>query len=899
MELAELFVAIKADVKPFNTAIDGVKSKLTSLKPTFDAIQSAAQKVFFAIAGAFTASAYAAGDAERSDQALASALRQTTDEALETTDGINRLTKSFDGLAASMAAAGRSGAAQAAFAQIKGELDAYAVALQRVTVYGDDFIKEQMAAAINLGVTADQLKAVTQLGIGLGQMFFGGDAAAGIDAMAKAQQGNFRALQKLIPELKNAHTNTEKLAIVQKVAERGFEQAKARADTFSGSVLQLWENVGDVAEVFGGVLTPSLKLVNQYLSAAAVALQKLSPEQQQSIVKWAAITAAIAGTIIVAPRVVAAFGFIGTTIRAVSGVATSVGVAAFNALRAAIATTWTVAAANPFTVALAAIAALATGIAYLGGTGDTAFERISDGFANFNRSAASAWNQTVAFIGGIWDRFATGIVISLGKSFDSLKEAFNTVVTYWGGVLTRFDNFLRDTFGGVYTTVGTVLGAVAGAFGTAFKFIAGIVGDVVGYVGSLFTEGFGIIGGVVGDFASVFASIADTMFGSWQGFVQGLVTLWNQAGFILLKGWYGVKAMFLNVWEDIKFAGSAVFYYWGGVIGEFAQKTYGAMRTLAENIRNMWNTMIDAIASKMATFLAKRQAAADIEANFKEGDVVDDKLVKRLQIQGGLSAQEAEGYRGKTLTADDINTLIQRETARRLEYQNRMEAEEKRRKDREHTENLNRIQKETDAAVDAMRQWSDKGLNDANISRDSGRAANNAERDKQLRDIEQARLADLQRDLEKMKSMPKLSDKAAQALEMIRKGLDFTKVRDFIKGIIDGFDQEKLDAEKNLKLGNGLRLGDAATMGEGGKSIEEAFKANLRKQIMPGALALSAENEKRRQEAEKKREEARQKEQQRATEKNTQTTDKNTKAMEKLSDAITKYGAGAGGATFA
>jgi hypothetical protein len=912
VNLVEAFVQFTADTTRFDKAVDRVQSSLKGLKPSFDAIQTAAKATFFAIGGAFAFAVKGAADAEQEDAKLRASLKATLAQAERTKDGIldlsdalSRLrsnstvtqdinTKNVGKPASPVAAPAAVGLAD--FDRIKSELDAYATALQRLTVYGDDFLKGQMAYALNLGVTADSIKEVTKLGIGLAEALFGGDVKAGIEAVAKAQQGNFRALEKLVPALKEAKTAEEKLAIVRRLGIDGFAQAEARAQTFTGTLRQMWENVGDLGETFGGIFLPALRNANNLISAVTIKLQQLTPEQQNQVVRWTAITAGVAGFIAFGPRIISSLSLVGSAIKGVSSLILNVGVTAFSALRKAMAATWAIAAANPFTLAIVAVAALATGIAYLGGTGDTAFERIKNGFANFNQSAVVAWNKTIQALSGVWNGFASSVRTTLGRSFDSLKATFNTVVGYWRGVLTSFDSFLRDTFGGIYTAVATVLGAVGQTFSTVFSFVASVVGEVIGYVGSLFAEGFGVIAGMVGDFASVFAAIADTMFGSWQGFVQGLVTLWNQAGFILLKGWYGFKALVLNVWEDLKYAGKSVFYYWGGVIAEFGVKTFGAMRTLVENIRNLWNKMIDAIASKMASFLAKRQAAADVDANFKEGDVIDDTMVKRLQLRLGISKEQAEAYRGKTLTADDIERLKEDTTKGRLVYQNRMESEERRRKEREHQEELARIQKETDAAVGSLRKWSDEGLKATVEDRDKGRAANNAERDAQLRDIEAARLKDLEADLKKMEGMPKLSDKVKAALDAIRSGIGFDKIRGLIKDIIDSFDKAKLDASKlvnpdssNLRLSPSAQNKAFEDAGKNGKSIEQAFKENLTRRML-GATLIQHE-EQRRKEEEKQRqqeEKQRQKEQAEATKKNTQTTEANTAVMEKINDRLGK-----------
>jgi len=58
-------------------------------------------------------------------------------------------------------------------------------------------------------------------------------------------------LSRYIPELRTAGSATEKMAIIQRVAAAGFEQAQARAQTYPGVLQQLSNTFGDFQEKVG------------------------------------------------------------------------------------------------------------------------------------------------------------------------------------------------------------------------------------------------------------------------------------------------------------------------------------------------------------------------------------------------------------------------------------------------------------------------------------------------------------------------------------------------------------------------------------------------------------------------------------------------------------------------
>jgi len=140
--------------------------------------------------------------------------------------------------------------------QIKGSIETYkqfASEIQKVTTIEDDAVISAMSLAKAMGVADNKLKEVTTGAIGLSEAF-GLELNQSIKLATLANQNNFDMLQRYIPALRTATTEAEKQAIVQKAMASGFEQAQAKAETFSGKLIQLSNAQGNLQEEFGKII---------------------------------------------------------------------------------------------------------------------------------------------------------------------------------------------------------------------------------------------------------------------------------------------------------------------------------------------------------------------------------------------------------------------------------------------------------------------------------------------------------------------------------------------------------------------------------------------------------------------------------------------------------------------
>lgn len=131
----------------------------------------------------------------------------------------------------------------------------FASEIQRITTYGDEQVLAMQAMASSMGVSSDQMQGVIRSAIGLASAL-NMDVMTAVKAASAAVQGKTTALQEYIPALAKCKTESEKLAVVQKLSASGFAQARAEAQTATGKLKQCANAWGDLAEVAGGIFAP-------------------------------------------------------------------------------------------------------------------------------------------------------------------------------------------------------------------------------------------------------------------------------------------------------------------------------------------------------------------------------------------------------------------------------------------------------------------------------------------------------------------------------------------------------------------------------------------------------------------------------------------------------------------
>ncbi len=142
---------------------------------------------------------------------------------------------------------------------------------QAVTMIGDEASIEMLALATSSGVAFDKMEETLTGAIGLSTAFekAGLSQEMAMKGLALAYEGEFTQLNRYIPALRTATTDTEKMAILQEAMANGFEMAKDQAKSQAGQLAQTGNLLSDLGDKIGDVLKSYLKPLNVVLKGIA------------------------------------------------------------------------------------------------------------------------------------------------------------------------------------------------------------------------------------------------------------------------------------------------------------------------------------------------------------------------------------------------------------------------------------------------------------------------------------------------------------------------------------------------------------------------------------------------------------------------------------------------------
>ena len=213
------------------------------------------------------------------------------------------------------------------------QLTKFASSIQKVTKFGDESTLALMTSIRNLGVQGSALQQATKDAIGLATALnMDSKTAARYTALAK--QGEFTILQRYVPALRTATTQSEKLAIVTELMNRGFKQAQDQAKTTSGVMAQIANNAGDVREEVGFLALKfasadaNLKSLNESLAALAERLRNVSGAQIQTTKDIVMFVTALTAAVTVGKRLAPIIAQLTTNVAAMAaqgGLAAAIG----------------------------------------------------------------------------------------------------------------------------------------------------------------------------------------------------------------------------------------------------------------------------------------------------------------------------------------------------------------------------------------------------------------------------------------------------------------------------------------------------------------------------------------------------------------------------------------------
>lgn len=322
---------------------------------------------------------------------------------------------------------------------------------------------------------------------------FGQEAMSGMLAIINASDGDYE-------KLTNAIYNSQDAAI---------NMAETMQDNLGGQLTILKSTLEGIAISFGNILLPAVKKVVEGLQSFATWLNNLSEAQKETIVRIAAIVAAIGPLLVVGGKLLQFIGGLPQTLEAVK--------AGFTILKGAITSI-----SAPVVAVVAVIAILVA-----------AFKTLWDTNEEFRNTIIGIWES----IKGAFSEFTNGIVErlnSLGFEFSSITEVLSAI---WNG----FCELLAPVFEGVFSYIANQLSTTLDVMlGVMDLFIALFQGDWSGAWEAV----KGIFQSVWNGLVEWFNIVTGTLKGVVDTFLGWFGSSWNQA-------WEAIKQFFINAWNAI------------------------------------------------------------------------------------------------------------------------------------------------------------------------------------------------------------------------------------------------------------------------------------------------------------------------------------------------------------
>ena len=391
------------------------------------------------------------------------------------------------------------------------------------------------------------------------------------------------------------------------------DAAFAKLDTTSNKVKIAINQVKNVAVDLGTTILDSLQPIIESVVGKIKDFtewfKNLNEQQKQTIIKVAAVIAAIGPALII-------FGKICTAISSIITVVGKIG-PAIKAAKAAFAAFNAVLAANPIILIVTAIVAVIAILVTLYNKCEwfrngvnKIFEAIKTAFFTafnaikefFTVTIPNVFNTVLDFVKSNWQGLLLLLVNPFAGAFkliydncDSFREAVDTLlqkikqffVNLWNGIVAVFQNvgqWFTDRFTEAYTGVTTVFSAIGSWFGARWNDIKTALATVATWFLTMFTNAYTNV-------TTVFALI-----GSWFG------ARWNdiKTALAAVATWF--LTMFTNAYTNVTTVFSAIGSWFGARWTEIKTALASVPTWFKTQFDNAWTNIKNAFANVTSFF---------------------------------------------------------------------------------------------------------------------------------------------------------------------------------------------------------------------------------------------------------------------------------------------------------
>lgn len=147
----------------------------------------------------------------------------------------------------------------------------------------DEYFKDIISQLITVGVASENIDQATRAVTALEAI--GRKGSRAMQAVARAVEGDYSAFSELIPAVRTATTDAEKLAIINQTLAAGYAQQQDNLTTVGGAWEALKGRLGDAQEAFTNSIFEGLKLSDTFGTMQVAVGNFLQSEQWDSFLE--------------------------------------------------------------------------------------------------------------------------------------------------------------------------------------------------------------------------------------------------------------------------------------------------------------------------------------------------------------------------------------------------------------------------------------------------------------------------------------------------------------------------------------------------------------------------------------------------------------------------------------
>ena len=403
-------------------------------------------------------------------------------------------------------------------------------------------------------------------------------AAAAESLVGKNAMSGFLALMNAAPE------DIDKLSsAIENCDGTAESMAATMQDNLKGQLTILKSQLEELAISFGELLMPAIRAVVSKVQAFVDKLNNMSEAQKKTILKVAALAAAIGPLLVVLGKTVSTVGSAMKGFTKIAKAMKKVG-SMGGLLKKAFA-----ALTSPIGAVVAVIAVLAAAFVSLWKNNEefrnkimAIWESVKAKFQEFGKAITDRLNalgfdfkNITEVLKAVWDGFCKVLAPLFEGAFQVIATVLGTILDSLINIFDIFSNLFQGNWSGAWEAVkslfSTVWNGIKSIFSTVLEALKGVADVFLSWFGtdwdtvwtsvktffvntwnSIKTFFSGILNGIKTVAVTVWTAISTWLSNAWTGIKTTATTVWNAIKTFFSDTLSGIKTTFTNVWTAIK-----------------------------------------------------------------------------------------------------------------------------------------------------------------------------------------------------------------------------------------------------------------------------------------------------------------------------------------------------------